>query len=161
MFFAVCILWIAACDSVKPDEHPVMLSGKQAQHPNGLRIAVPKGYMERQTGDGFDIEPEGGSDYSKNRNSVSVNVALVKSPSAEHEDSLFNTKRLAGKEIRYRIIKSAEGGSGGEAYILEVYETVPSGLIKYTQTTQAEYPAKPDFALSWSIIQTTEYKAAN
>ena len=132
IFFAACILWTAACDSVKPGAHPVMPSGKQVQHPNGLRMEVPKGYIERQTDDGFNIELESDSDYSKGRNVVAVNVALVKSSSATFDDSPFETKWLARKEIRHRIIKNAEGGSGGEIYTLEAYETAPSGLIKYT-----------------------------
>ena len=71
----------------------------------------------------------------------------------------LKTTWLSGKEIRHHIIKTTEGGSGGEIYTIEAYEVVPSGQIKYTQAAQVEYPSEPDFALFWSIIQTTEYKA--
>ncbi len=111
----------------------------------------------QQTDNGFVIEPEGGSN-SRVRRPVAVYVSLTKNAGAP-QDLSFQTKSLAGREIRYRIDKS-EGGSGGETYTLEAYEIVPTGQIEYSQAMQSEYE-EPDFVLSWSIIQATKLNAAS
>lgn len=156
ILIASCILLSAACDFVKENEHSVMQITKQVQHPNGLAVGVPQGFTAQQTDNGFVIEPEGGSN-SRVRRPVAVYVSLIRNAGAPQNLS-FQTKSLAGKEIRYRIDKS-EGGSGGETYTLEAHEIVPNGQIEYSQATQSEYE-EPEFALSWSVIQATKLNAA-
>ncbi len=153
---ASCILGFAACGFVNKNEPSVMQITNQVQHPDGLTVGVPQGFAAQQTDNGFVIEPEGGSN-SRVRRPVAVYVSLKKNAGAP-QDLSFQTKSLAGREIRYRIDKS-EGGSGGETYTLEAYEVVPNGQIEYSQATQSEYE-EPDFALSWSIIQATKFNAA-
>ncbi len=149
-----CIFLFAACNFMKEKEYPIMPIAKQVQHPNGLEVGIPKGFTERQTDDGFIIEPENNGN-SKLRHPIIVYVTLKKNADTS-QNSSFQTKTLAGKEIHYHIEKS-EGGSGGETYTLGAFENVPNGQIEYSQAMQSEY-SEPDFALVWSIIQTTKLK---
>ena len=150
-----CIFLFASCDFVKEKEYLIMPIAKQVQHPNGLEVGIPKGFTESQTDDGFIIEPENNGN-SKLRHPIIVYVTLKKNADTS-QNSFFQTKTLAGKEIHCHIEKS-EGGSGGETYTLEAFENVPNGQIEYSQAIQSEY-SEPDFALTWSIIQTTKFSS--
>lgn len=151
-----CILF-AACDYVTEDRQAAVHITKQFQYPNGLVVGVPQGFTARQIDGGFVIEPEGDSNL-KIRRPIFIYVSPLKDAPAV-QDSILQRRPVAGKEIHYRIEKSA-GGSGGDTYTPEAYEAVPDGLIKYSQAMQSE-DQEPDFALCWSIIQATRFGATN
>lgn len=133
-----------------------MQNAKEVRHGNGLTIKVPQGFASKETETGFVVEPEGDKN-SQLRHPVAVYVSLVKSQSVP-SDSSMQTKTVAGREIRYQIDKG-EGGSGGETYSFEAYETMPGGYIEYAQAIQSER-GEPDFDLSWSIIETAKFDGA-
>jgi hypothetical protein len=148
-----CALLCAGCGAAVY-EAPQLKIVKETQHANGLVVGVPEGFEARPTGDGFVVEPSGSANREV-RNPVIAHISLAGSGEAPDE-SLFQKKSVGGREVRHRVIKS-EGGSGGEVYTLNVYEPVPGGHITYTQAMQSE-SGEPDFALCWTLVQSTKYQ---
>lgn len=150
-------LLFAGCTSVEKSERPAMQTTKEVRHSNGLLIGVPEGFAAKQTETGFIVEPEGNKNLQLRR-PVIIYVSLVKDQNIPR-DSLLRTKSLTGKKVRYHVDKS-EGGSGGETYSLEAYESLPAGHIEYSQAIQSE-DGEPDFATCWSVVETTKYEEIN
>jgi Tse3 toxin immunity protein Tsi3 len=126
----------------------------ETRHPNGLIIDVPAGFAAKQVHDGFAVEPSG-SRKLEVRDPVMAHVSLVTGSAPEARG--FARKSLGGKEVRYRVERS-DGGSGGEVYILTVFEPALAGLIRYAQAMQSKNGA-PDFTLCWNLVGSTRYEA--
>lgn len=151
-----CTLLCAACAPAGGQNPPPLKIVKESQHANGLVVGLPEGFDARKTDDGFVVEPSGDTNREV-RNPVAASVSLVKGDAPG--GSSLKSKSVGGKEVRYRVAQS-EGGSGGEVYILEVYERVEGGHVRYAQAAQSEM-GEPDFALCWTLAGSTKYQPKN
>jgi hypothetical protein len=130
---------------------------KESRHANGLAVGVPEGFEARQTEDGFVVEPSGERNRHL-RDPIMVYISLVKD--IPQDDYGLRSKSVGGKEVRYRVTKEENPGSGGDTYGLGVFERVPGGHIKYSQGIQSE-DGEPDFALLWALVGSTKYQPKN
>jgi hypothetical protein len=130
---------------------------KETQHANGLTVGVPEGFEATPTGDGFVVEPAGDGN-KRVRDPVAAYVTLVRGDVPE--ESSLRTKSLGGKEVRYRVTRSHNPGSGGDPYGLDVFERVPGGHVKYMQAIQSDL-GEPDFPLCWTLVGSTKYQPKN
>ncbi|MET0646033.1 MAG: Tsi3 family protein [Pyrinomonadaceae bacterium] len=152
-----CALLCSACAPAGGQNPPLMKIVKETQHANGLVVGVPEGFEAKTTDDGFVVEPAGDQNRDV-RQPVVAYVSLARGAAAPDE-SIFQTKSIGGRGVRYRVTKS-EGGSGGEVYTLSVYELVQGGHIRYVQAMQSEM-GEPDFALCWTLVSSTKYQPKN
>lgn len=152
-----CALFCGGCAAAVNEAPSLLKIVKESQHPNGLTVGVPEGFEARQSAEGFTVEPSEHKNLEV-RYPLIADVLLVRGGEAP-DASLFQRKTMGGREIHYRITKS-EGGSGGEVYMLSVYEPVQDGHIRYVQTMQSEM-GEPDFALCWTLVSSTKYQPKN
>jgi hypothetical protein len=151
---ACALLFCAGCGGAAREATPTLKMVKESQHPNGLVVGVPEGYEARPTDDGFVFEPLRNENI-RVRYPVTTYVVLVKGDAPE--ESSLRSKSVGGKEVRYRVTRTEEPGSGGDYYALNVFERVPGGHIKYSQAQQSDL-GEPDFALCWALVGSTKYQ---
>lgn len=152
LLLLACALACAGCAGAGGRGPELLRIMKETRHANGLVVGVPEGFEARQTEDGFVVEPSGG----KNFNVRYPVIGYVSLGGGAPEESDLKTKSVGGREVRYGVAKS-EGGSGGPAYTLSVYERAPGGrLIRYVQAMQSE-AGEPDFQLCWTLVNSTRY----
>ena len=115
-------------------------------HPNGLALKLPLNLRAEPRSAGFRVTPAEGGPA---RIPSVVDVTLQ--PTARPEGTFPETRPIAGGQARYRI-EEGEGGSAGPQFVLTAWLAYGRGHVLVRQTTQAEFPAKPDFSLAWIVI---------
>ena len=147
-----CALLCAGCAA--GGSPPLIKTVKEIRHENGLVVGLPEGFEAKRTGEGFAVEPEASRNLQL-RDPIVAYVSLVKGGAPE--ESSLRARSVGGKEVRYRVAKEENPGSGGDIYGLGVVERVPGGHIKYSQGKQSE-DGEPDFALLWTLVGSTKYR---
>jgi hypothetical protein len=125
---------------------PAMAATQVLQLPNGLTLAQPLGTAMLQVADGWSITDPA---LLGRRVVDSLTVRLL--PGAGPDAGGSETRTVAGCAVRYRV-ESSSGGSGGAEYRLTAWFAARGGHVLVAAATQAEYPARPDFARTWQVV---------
>jgi hypothetical protein len=115
-------------------------------HPEGLKLRIPAQLQVQQLRSGFHISSLA-SKVSRIPQALEVTVARSGVPEGHWPERRISN----GREVRFRMDELA-GGSGGTEYVLTAWVRYDPGHVLVKQTTQAEWPVKPDFSLAWTVL---------
>jgi len=119
------------------NEHSTMIT-----HTNGLSLNLPPTLIAERRLEGFVIYPPD----SRNRRvpteaEVTLSGAALGGPWPE--------RRTVGKILVSFRVDESDGGSGGATFTFASFAPLGQRFVVVQQVTQAEPPARPDFAVAW------------
>jgi hypothetical protein len=123
----------------------VETSRAQLAHANGLRLAIPPGFQDTATANGFSL-----AESAPIRSPRTITVELVNAAPAMpgQEPRTLST----GAITRYSV-REVGAGSGGPEYELTAAEAVGGRWIILVATAQSER-GEPEFAMAWRIFES-------
>ena len=125
---------------------PAMAAAQVLQLPNGLALTLPP-HAALQIADGFTITDP--ASFGR-RSADSVSVRLLSGAGPDQAGA--ETRTVSGRVVRYRVASAAAVGSGGAEHRLTAWFAARGGHVLVDAGTQAEWPARPDFARAWALI---------
>ena len=126
---------------------PAIAAAQVLELPNGLALSLPPGAAVLQIVDGFSITDPASLGR---RNAESLTARLL--PGAAPDAAGAATRTVSGRVVRYRVATAAAVGSGGAEHRLTAWFAARGGHVLVDAGTQAEWPARPDFARAWRLI---------
>lgn len=159
----LALVGAAACSraQVVPPEHSKVAlapavaapapSGPPLVHATGLVLdSQPAIYRVSKTDAGFRIEP---TDAWRMRSPWSIQLQLANAEPGK--TAVDESKRLGDRDARFHVTIDEEAGSGGPLHTLTAWLACGQRRIVLTAAQQVELPAKPDWSVAWTILQTS------
>jgi hypothetical protein len=131
-------------------------AGPPMVHASGLVLdPQPAAFIVKETAAGFRIEP---GDARRMRSPWSIQLGLADADPAAGPGNA--SMKLGEREARYRVTVDEEAGSGGPLHVLTARLACGDRWIVMTATQQLEPPAKPDWSIAWTAMQTSRCPSA-
>ena len=118
------------------------------EHPSGLKVSTPEGAaVAERTAAGFLIKAVGAT-----RMRFPTEVQLELRPGAAPAGEWPQTRTVGAHRVHHEL-EIVDGGSGGQEQILNTWVPAGEGHLWTEQVAQTEPPAKPDFSLTWTMLE--------
>lgn len=116
-----------------------------AEHPNGLRLALPAGFKATPQPEGFIVEED---PLVERRMALRISVRLL--PSTGPLPGPGRRTLSPGREFGWSLRSSDSGGSGGPEHMLTACETIAGQRVLCLAQTKLGKHGAPDFEL-WQV----------
>jgi hypothetical protein len=116
-------------------------------HSNGLTLKLPADLVVHNLGEGFAVQIA-----ASLQERIPKQVLITKRQSESPPAGRWSEKKSATGRLFFFRLDREEGGSGGVRHTLTAWCPYADGYVWIVQAVQAEWPAPPDHALAWMVM---------